>query len=329
MKNLIWITLVSMVTLTSCDNTLDINAPWKETPVIYAVIDMGQDSQIFRIQKTYQNDISQSTVDLAQIADSLYMKNISVKIVSGNNPNTFKELKRLAPRKEAGFFSNKDSSYWGEYMPNWFAASVKYKLVIHSFETGNEYQATTDLVGKANITLVNSTSGGIDLVNTAASLFSYQIKSLGLNAAMIDLIVRLNYSELNLTTNITEAKYVDFYVKKGEAIASFPVDANGPYYNTGITKTSIVSFFKNNIKVDASVRRTFTSLEYGVVGYNGIFKEMLLVNAPSGSIIPKYGEYTNINNGIGVFAARTYTHLAQTVNTTSINMLNTEVLNPQ
>lgn len=77
------------------------------------------------------------------------------------------------------------------------------------------------------------------------------------------------------------------------------------------------------------MRRTFTSLEYGVVGYNSIFKEMLLVNAPSGSIIPKYGEYTNINNGIGVFAARTYTHLAQTVNSASINMLNTEVLNPQ
>ena len=325
MKNLIWITLVSIITLTSCDNTLDINAPWKETPVVYAVIDMGQDSQIFRIQKTYQNDISQSTVDLAQIADSLYMKNISVKIVSGNNPNTFKMLKRLAPRKEAGFFSNKDSSYWGEYMPNWFAASVKYKLVIHSFETGNEYQATTDLVGKADIASVNATSGGIDLVNTSASLFSYQIKSLGLNAVMVDLIVRLNYKEVNNTTNETTSKYVDFYVKKGEAISSFINSA----YNTGIQKTSIVSFYKNNIKADASVHRTFTSLEYGVIGYNSIFKEMLLVNAPSGSIIPKYGEYTNINNGIGVFAARTYTHLEQTVNTASINMLNTDVLNPQ
>ena len=321
MKNLIWITLVSIVTLTSCDNTLDINAPWKETPVIYAVIDMGQDSQIFRIQKTYQNDISQSTVDLAQIADSLYMKNISVKIVSGNNPNTFKELKRLAPRKEAGFFSNKDSSYWGEYMPNWFAASVKYKLVIHSFETGNEYQATTDLVGKADIKAL----APIDLANTATSLFSYQFNSLGLNAVMVDLFVRLNYSELNLTTNIAEVKHIDFYLKKGEDISNF---INGSQ-SIGVNKTSIVSFYKNNIKADASVRRTFTSLEYGVVGYNSIFKEMLLVNAPSGSIIPKYGEYTNINNGIGVFAARTYTHLAQTVNSASINMLNTEVLNPQ
>jgi hypothetical protein len=132
-----------------------------------------------------------------------------------------------------------------------------------------------------------------------------------------------------LATNIAEAKYIDFYLKKGEGISSFPVDGSGSFYNTGITKTAIVSFYKNNIKADASVRRTFTSLEYGVVGYNSIFKEMLLVNAPSGSIIPKYGEYTNINNGIGVFAARTYTHLAQTVNSASINMLNTEVLNPQ
>ena len=45
-------------------------------------------------------------------------------------------------------------------------------------------------------------------------------------------------------------------------------------------------------------------------------------------VVPTYLGLSEIN-GIGVFAARTYTHLAQTVNSASINMLNTEVLNPQ
>ncbi|MFN3445800.1 MAG: hypothetical protein ACK44D_08675, partial [Bacteroidia bacterium] len=120
MKNWILPFLAGILLLPACDNTLDINAPYRETPVVYAIIDLGQDSQIFRIQKTYQNDVNKTTEEVAQIADSLYMKNITVKVVNANNQNLFRDFKRLAPRKEAGFFSNKDSSYWGQQTPGFF-----------------------------------------------------------------------------------------------------------------------------------------------------------------------------------------------------------------
>jgi hypothetical protein len=322
MKNWILGILVLIVSLSACDNTLDINAPWKETPVVFAVIDLGQDSQIIRVQKTYQNDISRSTNEVAQIADSLYMKNISVRIISNNNPNVYRDLVRLAPRKDSGFFSNKDSSYWGSYMPNWFAAGVKYQLKIHSYETGNDYVGFTDMVGKATINTLST----IDLVSTSFLLFTYRIENIGSsNTALLDMMVRLYYNEVSLANpQDTVVKYVDYYVKKNAAFSTFA----SATFSQGIKKADFLSQVKSSIKPDPTVKRTFKSFNYVVIGYNNDYRDMLITNAPSGSIIPKFGEYTNINNGIGIFASRTLTERAQPLNTPSVNELNTYILNP-
>lgn len=322
MKNWIFGVLLLVVSLSACDNTLDINAPWKETPVVFAVIDLGQDSQVIRVQKTYQNDISRSTNEVAQIADSLYMKNISVRILSNTNPNSFRDLVRLAPRKDSGFFSNKDSSYWGAYMPNWFTAGARYQLKIHSFETGNDYVGFTDMIGKATI----NTYATIDLVSTTYLLFMYRVENIGSsNTALLDMMVRLYYNEVSLASpQDTVVKYIDYYVKKGATYSSFASST----FSQGVKKADFLSEIKSSVKRDPSVKRTFKSINYVVIGYNNDYRDMLITNAPSGSIIPKFGEYTNINNGIGIFASRTQTERAQPLNGPSVNELNGIILNP-
>lgn len=320
MKNWILLCFVSTVLFTACDNSLDINAPWRETPVVFAIIDLGQDSQIIRIHKTFQNSSGQQLADVSQLADSLYMRNISVKVISGNNPNVFRELKRLAPRKESGMFANTDSSFWGDHMPNWFAGGVNYKLLIHSFETGKDYLATTDMVGKADITLLNS----VDLINPSASLFSFQIKSIGTdNVAMADAFVRLYYEEVDKTSGVLTQKYLDFVVRNQSPKSEYPNKG----LNTGISKSTLLSYYRSNIPANSQVTRTFVSFEYGITGYNTNYRDMLLTNAPSGSIIPKYGDYSNIADGIGVFASKTTTTKKQNLNAESVQYLNAVILN--
>jgi hypothetical protein len=214
----IWILaiLTGVLFLGACDNTLDINAPYRETPVVYALLDLGQDSQVFRIQKTYQNDISKTTEEVAQIGDSLYMKNITVKVTNANNPNLFLDFVRVAPRKDSGFFSNRDSSYWGQRSTGFFAAGARYTLRIKSNETGNEYIATTSAVGLAEIRLGAELQFEIESRPT----FSFTVgessssNGLGLNVFVADAIVRLNYLEVNKATNQSELRYVDYFVRR-------------------------------------------------------------------------------------------------------------------
>lgn len=319
MKTWILALIVGITLLASCDNELDINAPWKETPVVYAVIDLGQDSQIIRIQKTFQNASNQTSNTGAQIADSLVMKNIAVTITNSTNPNQFFSMQRLAPRKDSGFFSNKDSSYWGARVPGFFAPGGRYILKIHSYNTGNDYLATADMVGTATLNQLST----LDLANTSNMYFIFQVENFGINVSVLDLSIRLKYWELNKAGGDTLHKFIDYYVKKDALRNTLPSGK----YSTSVEKESYVSFLKNNIKPDANVTRGFEGVEYVVTSYNNDYRDMLSTNAPSGSIIPKYGEYSNISNGIGIFASRTITRRAQNFNGPTTDLLNNQVLN--
>ncbi|MBP9186741.1 MAG: DUF4249 family protein [Bacteroidia bacterium] len=310
--------LVGLLLFTACDNTLDINAPYRETPVVYAVIDLGQDSQIFRIQKTYQNDVNKTAAEIAQYADSLYMKNITVKVVNDNNQNLFTEFKRVAPRKEAGYFSNADSSYWGHLTTNFFTANQRYTLRIKSNETGNEYIATTTACGKADIQLL----AAIDLNPSVSNSFTYQITKLGDNIYTFDVYIRLKYWEKSTNSNDTITRYVDYFLRENTLYST----TNGTLRIT-VNRQAFLDYLKANIAVNANATRGFSNFEYIVVGSNIDYNDMIETNKPSGSIIPKVSDYSNITNGIGVFASRTTSVKEQPLKSTSIDLLNTEILN--
>lgn len=308
--------------LSSCDNSLDINAPWKETPVVYAIIDMAQDSQIFRIQKTYQNNEKQSTSEVAQIADSLTFKNISVTVYNNSVPGEGKELKRLAPRKEPGFFSNQDSSFWGENLNGFLTPINTYKLVIKSFNTGNTYEGVTNLVQPFAINPVSS----IDLVNTSNKNISFRITGGGMNSTTYDLIVRINYFEAPAATpsdtSVTKSMDYVYIVNRTNVNPQQQVTLS-----SAIPKEGITGFITATAKKNPDVVRTFKSLEYVVIGANRNYNDMLDVNKPSTSVVGKAGDYSNISNGIGVFASRTNSKLEQPLASSSVTLVN-KLLNP-
>lgn len=317
----IWILalLTGILFLGACDNTLDINAPYRETPVVYAVLDLGQDSQIFRIQKTYQNDIGKTTEEVAQLSDSLYMKNITVKITNANNPNLFIDFVRVTPRKDSGFFSNRDSSYWGQRTTGFFTPGARYTLRIKSNETGNEYIATTSATSTATIRL----GSVIDFTILQPASFTYQVEQLGSNVFIADVIIRLNYWEADKTTNDSVLRSLDYYLRRDLFYSSIQ---NGRL-TVGVSKQGMLDYCKGNIPINPNVNRSFHSIEYVVVGSNSDYYDMIQTNKPSGSIIPKVTDYSNITNGIGVFASRTTTVARQSVSASSVDLINTQVLN--
>lgn len=324
MKFRIILFFACVLALASCDNELDINAPWRETPVVYAVIDLGQDSQIFRIQKTFQNGEGQTTTDISQIADSLTFKNITVTLVNNNTGNTI-QMKRLAPRKEAGFFNNQDSSFWGESLPGFFNPGNTYKLLIKSFNTGNTYEGVTNVVQPF---VINPISGsGIDLVNKTTPSFSYRLNGGGINSATYDLTVRLNYYEAPASnpSDTSNLKSLDYIFVLGKMNFS---PSQAVTLSTAVVKDNFIAYIRGAVKPNDNVVRTFKSLEYVASGSNRTYNDMIDVNKPSTTIVGKSGDYSNISNGIGVFASRTSTKLRQPITPASVILINDSLLNP-
>lgn len=319
MKKPFWGLLMGLTLLCSCDNTLEINADWRETPVVMAFIDLTQDSQIIRIQKTYQNSIDKTTAEVAQIADSLDMRNITVNIHNTGNPTLVKSFSRVSPRKEEGFFSNRDSSYWGAPSNGFFRSGQNYTLRIKSGETGNEYIATTQMIDTASIDFFPN----IDLVNTTPPNFIYTVLSTGNNVYIFDYAIRMHYEESSVANPVQKTeKYIDFFIRRNQLLGS------SNRLSISISKNNYRNFIQNQMKKDPTVARTFKRLEYVVIAANRDFADMIETNKPSSSVIPKVGEYSNITNGIGIFACRNITRRTQGLNQASIDLLNGSILNP-
>ena len=44
---------MALLTLASCDNTLDVTAPFENVPIVYATLDPNSDTQYVRIGRAY------------------------------------------------------------------------------------------------------------------------------------------------------------------------------------------------------------------------------------------------------------------------------------
>lgn len=306
-----------VLSLASCDNEIDINGPWRETPVVFALINNGQDSQVFRIQKTYQNDVNKTTSEVAQIADSLVMKNIEVSIIN-NSTKEERPLKKLAPRKQAGFFSNTDSSYWGESLPGFFNPNQSYTLKIKSHETGNTYQAVSNVVSPAVISQIP-----VDLVTLTQPKVVFRVSGGGQNTAIYDLVVRTHYYEFpNANPADTQFKYVDFFVISGNDNSQTTLS-----FSSTFDKTTFSAFIKKQIPINQNVTRKLANLEYLAVCSNKIYSDMLDINSSSNSVVAKSKDFSNISSGIGIFASQTTSTRIQNVNANSVIHLE-KLLNP-
>jgi hypothetical protein len=68
LKNSFLIVLVAL-TFSACKNDVNLNAPYKEVPTIYAVLNPNEDVQMIRVNKVFLSETDANEV--AKIADSV------------------------------------------------------------------------------------------------------------------------------------------------------------------------------------------------------------------------------------------------------------------
>ena len=69
--------ILVLLAFSSCENTVDINADWKETIVVYGLLDPNDSVQYIKVNKAFLNQ-NTSAYTVAQISDSLYLDSTEV-----------------------------------------------------------------------------------------------------------------------------------------------------------------------------------------------------------------------------------------------------------
>lgn len=108
MKQLAYFWVVfSALLIASCDNEIDVNAPFEETTVLYSTLDAGDNSHYIRVTRAYLGD--EGIYGGNNSADSLYYDSLTVELkeinANGSVTRTFTAVRDNSVELDSGFFT--------------------------------------------------------------------------------------------------------------------------------------------------------------------------------------------------------------------------------
>jgi hypothetical protein len=302
MKKNILIILV-VLGFVACDNKLEINAPYREIPVIYGFININDTVQYLRIQKVFQNSIEVKANEASKISDSLELKNIKVQliVVRAFTKDTINCYKTNEISKEAGFFANDVNFIYKSdvYNLKQYADIQSVNLNVTNTLTGNKYTAMCNLIGDQAIESRNITISE----NSANKFrFSYRINT---SAYIIDAAIRLKYLEAPLSnpTAFVE-KFYDYYVQSSDETAKYQPNSIVSFL---IKSPDVLKDWRVYFDIQSkNVIRQYVGVEYVTWGASAELLDIQEISKPNISFVQKRTDYSNIKGGaLGLFTART------------------------
>jgi len=293
-KNSFKIELLVLLTITlcSCKKEVELLDDYKDSPIVYGIIDAADSISYIRIQKTYlsKGDIFED----AQIPDSnVYNYKLDISIKSGNNIINF-DTTTLHIKEYGTFFSPDIPVYWA-VTKNLLDVNLPLELEIKNPKTGNIAKSTTHFTDATNVQFIRPVFSILleeDFkieFETAPDVWVYQ------------LVVRYHYMEmLPNDSSSQEYKYIDIVSQVERSI-----NANGG--DVISFNFSIDYFFKSlidNVSPSDEIERYIGDFEFIVNTTETPFYTYYRSVQPNNSILEHPKTYTNIENGYGLFVGK-------------------------
>ncbi|HTX89219.1 MAG TPA: hypothetical protein VMC08_09540 [Bacteroidales bacterium] len=297
--------LMFLPLLYACNKDLNVNADWQEITVVYGLLNQSDSVHDIKITKAFLGP--GNALDFAKIADSSNFPDpldVTMEEWSGSTlVKTFTFDTVTIHDKEAG-----DSIF---YFPDQLVYRTvgnmgvgdTYKLFIRNPRTGSEVTSQTTLIHPFAIdkpqsyTKVTYEPGKNTVVEWDPAV----------NGRRYQLEIRFHYLEFpvgDTTAANKKDKYVNWLVFSDVESATLnpPPGASTMKYN--IPGDAFYVVLGGNIPVDPNVSRTARDVEYIFSVASDDLNTYMEVTEPSNTIVQERPTFTNITNGIGLFASR-------------------------
>lgn len=321
MKKFIGLSAVALAVaflFTTCSTELDLLDDWKETTVVYGLIDQTQQKQYIRIQKAFLGP--NNAYDMAQQYDSInYINQLDVRVERLQPNGNLVDFVQFQPdtfyNKQPGdFYAPMYVIYSAQQTPSWYTGNYTYRLVVNNASTGNTVTSTTRVIGGFNITSPN-----FQTIGFASNNVNYKVEikwQSAANAQFYQLAMVMHYTEVLFNSTVRQ-RATNQWVIGG--IAS-PSGTTGEQIK--FDPESFYRFVAGQIaQNDSVVERRCDSVRFYVYAGGKELDDYMRINGPSSSLAQERPQYTNIENGIGVFSSRTVTTRAYTITNQSLDSL--------
>jgi hypothetical protein len=313
--------LISFVTLLglsfqSCKEEITLNQEFKETPVIYGLLNQSEDLQFIKINRGFIGP--GNAFEIAQIPDSSYFKNVSAKVeeVINNQVVYTWELRDtiLTTKSTNGlFFSPNYKAYYFSTSSHPLVEGSNYRLTVNIDEGKLEVTAETQLVRNfapttaANSgTSLNSTNSNLRFAKSNGEYISTSITCDAGTAAFGNVSLDLQVYEYR-GNNDSTLIHIPWNVAETTAKSAFiSAVAQGQ---------SFFERIKDGLTNDNTItKRNFFGFEVTFTGGSQELYNYILVNKPSTSLTQSKPSFTNLSvtegySVVGIFSARKTTKI--------------------
>lgn len=304
MKKLLYFVL-GIGIFSSCKDEVDVNAPWKDVTVIYGLLAKSDTIHYVKINKAFLGEGSALT--MAQIADSNQYNQAVVSIqkiengVATSDPVISLRDTILSNKEEGTFYAPDHVLY---YFKEALDQSKEYLLQVKISD--KIAQAKTGIINTFNL------SGGSIFGNSVATVaFTTGNKYADQNYAWQSIKYGKAY-ELTMHFHYDE-HYVDGSVSSKTADWNFDTQTaininGGQNFTQKIEGEAFYQFVASAVKPlneSSNVKhRKFSHLSFSMSVAGDDLNTYLQVNKPATGLVFEKPEYTNIENGIGIFSTR-------------------------
>lgn len=335
-KYILSVICIAMIAFSSCKVDFSPNAEWKEVPVVWCVLDQGDDTTWVRVQKCYLGE--DNLCSYAQVTDSINYPAGSICVVLekwnatrdskftsilnpvGESPKESKVLDYMVrmDKDQSGIFVGGEQPIYYARTKDWLDTNYVYKLVVLNVSKGDTLaQAVTSLVGakygeKECITSLvqpNPTNPAYRMFRFAGNPAVCEIKWNALaRGRLYQPVVRFYYYHQYLDNNNvykTDSSHRYYTDIKAPSTKN---TTNSMDLKVSLSESAFFSDLVNNLQSDKEKKGFCDTVDLFLTVCNEDLNAYIASTEATSSIVQERVTYTNIQGGVGIFASR-LTHL--------------------
>ena len=319
MKKIYLILSVFAIVFTACETDFDVNAEWKETTVVFGLLDAAKDIQFIKINKAFLGEAD--AYNMASISDSFNynsediivtlhkLKSNGDTIVLGDWPKVLSDTILIEDGVTIDpIFSTDNNIIYYLKTPDGLTAyqsfnnPFSYVLTVENIKSGNIISSSTSLIGNFEFDDFTGLTGSIGNPGGPV-LFPFYNFVNGENVGIKQFYWE-DYSD-EQAFNYQFCLKFNYNEDGGDTLSVIwnNLLLDKKTNNLAITGNGFFNFLENNLKSNGSERK-FLSIEIEMTVGSQDLDTYRLINEEITGIVQQRPLFTNINNGIGLFSSR-------------------------
>jgi len=350
LKHIFTLSVFSVLIFSSCKNDLQLNAPYKEIPSIFAVVNPQDKIQMIRINKVFLGEGDANV--MAKVADSVNYGPGELSVKLERYVNNTKTQATSSPSSDQNVIIFRDSVI--ETNAGAFSTTQRVYVTSDKLFTTGDYVLTVTNTKTKNVFTARSTaldsvkhSGIIPLtdnyyygdpanlgqldnsavwINYSSLTATYYIRILPNESVIYQLTMRLNYID-SLISGQTQYNYVNYSFARQNLKEAIPAGNQGPYItNTfkgpDLLNTVAEALSKSSVPLTSISGRRMYKIDFIINTSSQDYLDYLDFSAPSLSIAQDKPIYSNFEGrkAIGIFAFRSRYYIQREMHNDFKNM---------